>query len=34
MSKEISERLFRSLGTHALKAFSLSERGLTLVVAP
>ncbi|MDC5840263.1 hypothetical protein OPW33_13110 [Vibrio europaeus] len=34
MNKEISERLFRSLGTHALKAFSLSERGLTLVVAP
>ncbi|WOT04385.1 hypothetical protein [Shewanella youngdeokensis] len=34
MSKKISEILFRSLGTHALKALSVSENELKLIVAP
>ncbi|MGF1694462.1 hypothetical protein L4C54_02165 [Vibrio lamellibrachiae] len=34
MNSKISELLFRSLGTHALKEFSLSGSGLKLVVAP
>lgn len=34
MSQKISEMLFRSLGTHALKALSVSESELKLIVAP
>ncbi|ESP91450.1 MULTISPECIES: hypothetical protein [Pseudoalteromonas] len=34
MDKNISELLFRSLGTHALKVLSLSQSELKLVVAP
>ncbi|KZN30447.1 hypothetical protein N480_05700 [Pseudoalteromonas luteoviolacea S2607] len=34
MEKNISDMLFRSLGTHALKAMSLSQQGIRFVVAP
>ncbi|MBQ4835759.1 MULTISPECIES: hypothetical protein [Pseudoalteromonas] len=34
MDKNISDLLFRSLGTHALKAISLSQTEIKLVVAP
>ncbi|KJZ08906.1 hypothetical protein TW85_23000 [Marinomonas sp. S3726] len=34
MNRKISDLLFRSLGTHALKALSVSESELTLIVAP
>ena len=34
MSQKISEMLFRSLGTHALKSLTVSEHELKLTVAP
>ncbi|MBQ4879939.1 hypothetical protein J8M21_22260 [Pseudoalteromonas luteoviolacea] len=34
MNDTFTDRLFRSLGTHAVKEFSLTETRLKLVVAP